>query len=245
VENSLEYALDRLRPGLTVLDLGCGPGTITAGIARLVAPGRVIAADLDPGILDQAADHVRAQGLTNVDCRVMDGYALGLPDDSVDFAHAHQVLQHVSDPVAVLRELARVTRPGGTVAVRDSDYGAFAWYPPSPGLDQWRTLYCRAARANGGEPDAGRHLLAWAHAAGLADPLPGGSVKVYTGDQARWWADIWAERIRHSAVATQLLDAGWATPDDLQAISAAWRAWGDDPDAWFSLPNGQLIATVR
>ena len=94
-------------------------------------------------------------------------HALDLADDSFDVVHAHQVLQHVADPVAALREMARVTRPGGVVGVRDSDYAAFAWYPRLPGLDRWLALYQAAARANGGEPDAGRHLLAWAHAAGL------------------------------------------------------------------------------
>ncbi len=93
-------------------------------------------------------------------------HALELPAASFDVVHAHQVLQHVADPVAALREMARVTRPGGVVAVRDSDYAAFAWYPRLPGLDRWLALYEDAARANGGEPDAGRRLLAWAHAAG-------------------------------------------------------------------------------
>ena len=86
-------------------------------------------------------------------------HALDFPDDTFDVVHAHQVLQHVGDPVAALREMRRVTRPGGVVAVRDSDYAAFTWFPQLPELDEWLDLYQRVARGNGGEPDAGRRLL--------------------------------------------------------------------------------------
>lgn len=245
VQNSAEYVLPYLHLGMTVLDLGCGPGTITTGLAELVTPGTVIAADIDPGILARAAEYAASQGVATIDFRLTSGYDLDLDDDSVDLAHAHQVLQHVSDPVAVLCELRRVVRPGGIIAIRESDYGAFTWHPASEGLERWLELYVRAARANDGEPYAGRHLLAWAHQAGLSDVQATSSTKTYVaGESARWWAGVWAERIRASAVATQLLESGWASEADLDEISQAWLRWGDDPDAWFMLPGGEIVATV-
>ena len=104
-----------------------------------------------------------------MDFRTGDVHALDFADGTFDVVHAHQVLQHVADPVQALREMRRVCRPGGVVAARDSDYAAMTWYPAVPELDEWLALYQRVARHNGGEPDAGRRLLAWARAAGFAD----------------------------------------------------------------------------
>ena len=156
--------------------------------------------------------------------------------------HAHQVLQHVADPVRALAEMARVTRPGGVVAARDSDYATFAWWPRPPELDRWLQLYSDAARANGGEPDAGRRLLAWAHAAGLADVTATSSTWCWATPETReWWGGMWADRIVGSALADQLVREARATPDELQKISDAWRTWSTHPDAWFSVHHGEVL----
>ena len=97
-----------------------------------------------------------------------DVYALAYGDGAFDVVHAHQVLQHLADPVAALREMGRVSRPAGIVAVRDADYAAMTWYPDRPELHRWMELYQQVARHNGGEPDAGRRLVSWARAAGFA-----------------------------------------------------------------------------
>jgi SAM-dependent methyltransferase len=159
--------------------------------------------------------------------------------------HAHQVLQHVGDPVAALREMRRVTRPGGVIAVRDSDYAAFAWYPRLPELDEWLALYERIARGNGGEPDAGRHLLAWAHAAGLEQVTASSSTWCFaTAADRTWWGDMWADRILESEMAATALRTGAATEQDLRRISDGWRAWAADPDGWMSLLHGELVVRV-
>jgi SAM-dependent methyltransferase len=194
VDNSAAYLAPHLTSGTSVLDLGCGPGTITADIGRRVAPGRVLGIDASAAVIEEARRD--AGGGPNVEFSVGDLYALEMDDHTFDVVHAHQVLQHLPDPVRALREMKRVCKPGGLVAARDGDYGAFRWYPDEPAIDRWLALYRQIARRNAGEPDAGRFLLAWAHAAGFDDVLPGASVWCFaTPDDRAWWGGLWADRM--------------------------------------------------
>jgi ubiquinone/menaquinone biosynthesis C-methylase UbiE len=239
-ENSAAYLLPHVRPGMSLLDVGCGPGTITADLADLVAPGTVTAVENAPDVLAVARTAVRSDSTAFV---VSDVHTLGFADDTFDVVHAHQVLQHVVDPVLALREMRRVCAPGGVVGVRDSDYGAFTWYPEVPELDEWLRLYQRLARHNRGEPDAGRRLLAWAHRAGFTDVRVGSSTWCFaTPEDRAWWSQTWAERVVDSRFAEQALSSGLATRDDLDRIAQGWRSWADDPDAWFSLLHGEIVA---
>ncbi|WP_326595654.1 methyltransferase domain-containing protein [Streptomyces sp. NBC_01803] len=241
-ENSAAYLLPELRPGLSLLDLGCGPGTITADLAERVAPGPVTAVDHAPDILPAAEAAARARGLTGVRFVTADAHALDFPDDSFDVVHAHQVLQHLGDPVRALRETRRVCRPGGVVAAREADYAAMTWYPLLPGLDEWLALYRRVARANGGEPDAGRRLLSWAREAGFTDVTATASVWCFaTPEDRAWWSGLWADRTTASVYADLAVAGGHATPADLRRVADAWRAWGERDDGWFTVVHGEVL----
>ncbi|MFF5365290.1 class I SAM-dependent methyltransferase [Streptomyces scabiei] len=240
--NSAAYLLGSLKPDMTVLDIGCGPGTITADLAALVPDGRVTGVDHAPGILEQARATAAGRGLDNVDFAVADVHALDFPDDTFCVVHAHQVLQHVGDPVQALREMLRVTRPGGLIAVRDSDYAAMTWFPQSPGMDDWLELYRRVARANGGEPDAGRRLKSWALRAGLTDITAGSATWTYaTAEERAWWSGLWADRTVASAYAERATRGGHATQERLREIEAAWREWGRQEDGWFAVLHGEIL----
>jgi SAM-dependent methyltransferase len=241
-ENSAGYLLPHLSSGATLLDVGCGPGTITADLATIVTPARVTALEVTDAALELARSEITRRGLTNVDFRTGDVHALDFADDTFDVVHAHQVLQHVADPVAALREMRRVTKPGGIVAVRDSDYAAFTWWPPLPELDEWLALYEKVARGNGGEPNAGRRLLAWSHAAGFTDVTATSSTWCFANQTDRdWWGGMWADRVLKSDMAGQALRTGVATPDDLRRISDGWRTWAADQDGWLSLVHSELV----
>jgi len=234
-DNSAAYLLPRLRPGMSLLDVGCGPGTITVDLADRLRPGVVTAVEPTPAALALARDEAARRGTANVAFAVADVRALGFPDGTFDVVHAHQVLQHVADPVGALREMRRVCRPGGVVAARDSDYAAFAWYPAVAGLDDWLAAYRRAARANGGEPDAGRRLLSWARAAGFAEVTATAGVWCYASPGEReWWGGLWADRVLHSALAGQIADG--------PRLADAWRRWAAAPDGWFLVPHGEILA---
>ncbi|MCU1594024.1 MAG: putative ubiquinone/menaquinone methyltransferase [Frankiales bacterium] len=239
LENSAAYLLPHLTSTSTVLDVGCGPGTITADFARRV--GHVTALERTADALDLA--RVEMKDLSNASFVVGDVHALDLPDDSFDVVHAHQVLQHVADPVQALREMRRVCKPTGLVAVRDSDYLGFVWFPRLPELDRWMELYQAAAIGNGGEPQAGRRLLSWARRAGFREIVPSSSTWCFATPEDRdYWGGMWKDRILQSALTTQLLNDGLSTPAELQGISDAFGAWAEDEDGWFSLLHGEVLA---
>ncbi|MEO6157394.1 MAG: methyltransferase domain-containing protein [Ilumatobacteraceae bacterium] len=245
-ENSAAYLLGHLRPGLDLLDVGCGAGTITVDLAQRVAPGMVAAVDSAPAAVAATKSAADAVGVA-LAVEPADAYHLPFGDDSFDVVHAHQVLQHLGDPVAALAEWRRVCRRGGIVAVRDADYAAMSWWPLDVRLDRWLELYSQAARANHGEPDAARHLLGWAGAAGFAVDAIQVSASAWCfatpGDRG-WWADTWAERVTSSALAEQLTTTGLSTAAELAGIADAWRQWAVAADGWFAVVHGELICSV-
>ncbi len=244
-ENSAAYLLPQLEAGQRLLDVGCGPGTITVDLAALVAPGEVVALDREPGILAEVARLAEERGVGNLSTTVGDVYALDYGDAAFDVVHAHQLLQHLSDPVAALVEMRRVTRRGGIVAARDADYAAMTWYPLDPRLDRWLEVYHAVARANGAEPDAGRRMLSWAQAAGFTEITSSAATWVHADPASReWWGHTWAERTTRSGIAEQAIASGIATRDELEDIAAGWREWLAHPDAWFAVLHGEILARV-
>jgi len=244
VADSAAYLIPFLRPGARVLDVGCGPGTITMDLAERLGPhGHVTALEVTAEALALARAEADNRGTQNVDFVTGDVEALDLPDGGYDVVHAHQVLQHVADPVQALREMRRVCRAGGLVAARDSDYPAFAWHPAVPELDRWLELYLSIARSNHAEPAAGRRLLSWARSAGFTDVEAAASTWCFATEADRsWWGGLWADRIVDSALARQAVDRGFATEAELTDIARGWRRWAEQHDGWFSVLHGEIVA---
>ena len=241
--DSAAYLLAHLRAGMDLLDVGCGPASITADLAERVAPGRVVALDAAAGALEAARATLSERGLSEqVEVTSGDVMALPFEDATFDVVHAHQVLQHLADPVGALAEMRRVTRPGGIVAVRDAVYSAMTWFPEPAGMEQWRSVYMATARANGGEPDAGSRLLSWARAAGFADASASASTWCYATPADRaWQSQTWAQRCLTS-FGPRAVELGLADRADLETMAQAWRQWGDSEDAWFVVVHGEVLA---
>ncbi|KAL6308016.1 UbiE family methyltransferase [Sparassis latifolia] len=245
--NSAAYLLSSLRPDMRILDVGCGPGTITIDLAALVPNGHVIGVELSDDVLEKARANAAVRGVKNVQFHVGDVNGLTYPDGTFDVVHAHQVLQHVGDPVRVLREMRRVTKPGGIIAVREAVFAASTWYPDLEGITEWNALYVRVARANGGDPYAGRRLHAWAREAGfdLANITKTASVSCYSSPEERaWWGTLWADRVVASEFARTAIEKGFATKEDLERYAQVWRDWIAEEDGWFAYIQGEILATV-
>ncbi len=241
-ENSAAYLLPHLTSGLRLLDVGCGPGTLTVDLARRVGPGKVVGVDLEPTVVAEAASFAAAAG---VSVEFVSGDFTGViaPLGGFDVVHAHQVVQHVADPVGVLRGMGSLVKPGGLVAARDADYPAMTWWPSEPKLDRWMELYLQLTVINRANADAGRQLLHWARKAGLVDIAYSTSTWTFSSkSDLAWWSDLWADRVTKSRLAEDLVAHGLAAREELDDISAAWRDWASRDGAVFVVVHGEILA---
>jgi ubiquinone/menaquinone biosynthesis C-methylase UbiE len=242
-DNSAAYLLPLLQVGVRLLDVGCGPGSLTIDLAARVAPGPVVGIDLSAPVIAEAATAADAAGVSNVSFWTGDFRSAGFEPGSFDVVHAHQVLQHLRDPGGALQAMRRLASADGIVAVRDSDYSAMTWAPRAPALERWREIYLEVTRRNGAEANAGRWLLGWAQQAGYREVTYSSSTWTFATEASRrWWAELWAERTVDSSFAEQAVAYGIAARAELAAVAAGWRQWAAEPAAVFIVPHGEVIA---
>lgn len=245
VADSLQFVVPILKSDMTVLDIGCGPGSITNDLAQnYVKKGKIIGMDNVEDVLQGARDDAKAAGITNVEYTTGDIHNLEFPDNTFDLVYCNQVLQHIGDQPSALKEMKRVCKPGGIVAAREADYGGFVWYPISEGMSKWGRIYEANALKNGGQPNAGRRVHAWAQKAGFEREClqAGASTSCYsTPAQIKWWGELWADRTLQSVFKDTCLKNKVASLEELEEVSQAWRNWVKQEDAWFTLMQGEII----
>ncbi|GLA28373.1 hypothetical protein AnigIFM63604_011677 [Aspergillus niger] len=242
VENSAAYLLPYLQSNMSILDVGCGPGTITIDLARKVPHGHVVGVEYVSDPLDGARSLAASEGVTNVSFQVGDIHDLPFAENTFDVVHVHQVLQHIADPVQAFKEMRRVVKPGGIVAAQESITSTI--YPDSEGLMAWRDLQIRIRQAKGSHTKAGSRLHVWAKEAGF--PLE--SLKKSTGswcfsspDERRYWGGAMEERARSSGLAVTAIKEKFASQMDLERMATAWRTWVEDEDGWLGFLHGQIL----
>lgn len=240
-----DFFLPHLRPGMRLLDAGCGGGSITVGLAAAVFPGRVVALDREAQRLGETRARAAAGGVANLSVVAGDLYDLPFPAASFDAAFAHHVLQHLRDPLHALRELRRVLRPGGVVGIRDPDEGATVFAPATPLLDELRALELRLRRRHGSDPCYARQQRRLLREAGF--------VRTEAQAVAQGWGTAaltheaaagWRARLAGPAGGAALVALGWTTAERLAAMVAAVDAWGARPDAFCAMTYCSAIAWV-
>jgi SAM-dependent methyltransferase len=240
VANSAAYLEPLVEPGMRILDVGCGPGSITIDLARRAGDaGLVVGIDASAEVVATAREAAARAGVVNAVFEVGDAYD-PTPGERYDIVHAHQVLQHLGDPVGALRAWRGV---GDVVAARDVVYSATTIHPLTPELLRWRELVLRLQAANGGDGDAGAKLKAWARAAGFTSVETDVETWCFETQRGRdFWGGQWVERALHSAFADGTERLGLADAAERQAISDAWAAWQSDEDGWMAMLHGWILA---
>jgi SAM-dependent methyltransferase len=208
---------------MALVDLGCGPASITAGLAAAVAPGHTVGVDLAPA---------RAAGAT-VAIAAADAASLPFEDESFDALYACALLQHVADPSSIVREARRVARPGAVIALADADWDGVLLAPADPLLE--RSTAIQLALRDGGSPRVGKQLRGLLADAGFVRATAGVDSAVQgDADAVRANGTFQSSFFSAPAVVAHLEHLGLAAPDECAAIAAAWLRWSEDPRAFWA-----------
>jgi SAM-dependent methyltransferase len=235
------FVLPYLNPGMSVLDVGCGPGSITLGLAQAVAPGSVTGIDHDPAHVDAAQALAAKRGVHNATFRVGDALSLPWEDETFDAAFENDVFTHLSqDAVRAAREVYRVLKPGGLFAARDVDVGAVLWGHQTDSIRQLNRLMVAWQQST-----LGKRLPAILREAGFT-----GTLKSVSSDTK---GDPQSTR-SHARITMYLLDGpfgraivdnGWADRATVERLKESIRVWADHPDAFFANVHVEVIGWKR
>lgn len=227
-----------LRDGMKVLEAGCGPGFVTERLLEMVPRGSLTALDSDPEMLRLARERVEraASRLDLVEASIL---ATDLADGQFDFAVARYLFQHLAEPVTAAREILRLLRPGGRLAVIDLD--AALWGIAQPAFPEVAPIYAKTGRAQasrGGDRLVGRRLYRILRDAGYQDVEL--DAFVYHSDAEG--LDPFLPQLDPDRL-LPLLEQGVLTPGEMETVASAHRRFLASPDAYVLMVG--LVASGR
>ena len=243
-ESTVGFFLEHLKPGMKVLDCGCGPGTITQDLARIAAPGEVIGCDLEPGMVARAAELAEPANLSNLSFQVGNILDLPFPDDTFDAALSVAVTEHLSEPVKAMRELRRVVKPGGIVGITRTDWSDPLVSPPCEALGRFFELFERGFQLQGGSMNSGRHVGSMLSEAGLrvVELFGAYSNALATAEAPNGLAAGWAEWIENLPLFDRAIAEGWVDRATLDEMAAELREWAAQPGAFCATAGCRAVA---
>ncbi|KUJ08156.1 S-adenosyl-L-methionine-dependent methyltransferase [Mollisia scopiformis] len=233
-KTSCQYLLPHVTKSAKILDVGCGPGIITADLAKIASDGSTIGVDNSEGIIKQASTSF--PDVPNLKYQVGDATNLkDFADNSFDIVHAHQLLVHISNPVPVLKEFYRVCKPGGIIAVRESSPSVVLFLKPDlPGIRQYWDRAMAMMPKIGAQTQAGIDLEKWAKEAFGTD----GEKLVYTKTPV--WNAGHTERVTGPAAA-HAIQYGMATQEEMDQWAEAWKEWDAAEDHEWVFEAGEIL----
>ena len=229
------FLLPHLSAGMWLLDCGCGPGSITVGLAEAVAPGQVVGIDIEPSEYRLAWSQAAKRTGTNLRFAVADVYSLPFGDDVFDTAFLHNVLSHLRNPLDVLKGIYRLLRPGGVIGISHPDFSGQLISPSDPLLDRGHELYWRLVEHNGGNPAIGKHQRGLLHEAAFVRVEAVAKYStVATQEAVRMRAEHGMRMFGESDITRQMIGLGWTDRPELKRIIAAWQKWNEQPGAFMA-----------
>jgi SAM-dependent methyltransferase len=244
-ERSCGFFRHHVGPASRVLDCGCGPGSITVGLARWAPDGQTVGIDIGADQLDGARALARDLGVRNVAFRQGSIFDLPFPDDSFDVVFSQTVLFHVPHPQKALAEIKRVLRPGGVVALRDAINASMFIWPDDPLVRDISRVVRLGALRSGGNPDVGQELGTLLHAAGFDDVFftMGIEQPERPEERAQYFSLI--AGLMEGDLATLAVSEGWSTRERLSAGVARCRQLATEPGSIWAIPFGQATGRKR
>ncbi len=238
------YLLPHLRPGQTVLDFGCGPGTISLGLAQAIEPGHLHGVDMEETQIGLARSAAESGGHGNVTFQVGNVNELPFADGTFDVAHCHAVLMHIPDTAAALAEVRRVLKPGGTIACREAIVASSFLEPGSAEIDRAWAVFTELLSANGGHPELGRELKAALLAAGFEQIRPAFSFDSFgTDHDVEFFHGFIVDWFHSPPVVDAAIKHGLSTAGEFERGRDALEAWRRSPGAVGSIGFGECLAT--
>jgi ubiquinone/menaquinone biosynthesis C-methylase UbiE len=241
------FLLPHLKPDMKILDVGCGPGTISCDFADIANLGSVVGIDVAAQVLEQARRAANSKCLTNIAFETQDILqGLSHAENSFDVVYCHQLLLHLPEPVKALQEMKRVCKAGGLVAAREGDWQSIHFHPSNDGVELYKDTLAKIYRAGGGSDTAGRQLQAWARRAGFPSEAickTATTLSYSSSEERDWWASLHIERIGKSDLREQGVHIG-ATEEDFDKMIEGWQEWRGDVDACWTMVQGEILCTV-
>lgn len=235
------FFLPYLQPGMKLLDCGSGSGSITLGLAQLIAPGKVTAVDISEVEVTRSRSRAATEGVTNVRFEVGNIYNLDFPDESFDAIFSNNVLEHISEPVKVLEEMRRVLKPRGVIGIRDHDLGGSMFAPPGA-VEPFALLHRAVWERVGGHPDAGRGLRGLLHEAGFVDVVTSASYEVYANpERLQLISDLIVSRCEEPDFVKHVVEYGLGSQEKLEEIKASARGLLEHPAAFVALAHAEVV----
>ena len=233
------FFLPHLRSGMRLLDAGCGPGTITLGLAGAVAPGEVVGIDISETEIVRARTAAEDAGIANARFEVGDAYELPFDDESLDAVFSHAMLEHLRRPLDALKEMHRVLRTGGVIGLRAATGDGFIFGPTNSALELSRRLFLELWRHAGGDPELGREQLRLVREAGFSNPRFSASVNVL---DPLAFGPLIRSHDEEPARVQMAIELGLTDRDTIEAIPGAWDKWTQDPAACVALAGLEAVA---